>query len=52
MDKHLQESLDLLTKVLEETDPDVLLSDFEKFSENAVGHTVDEYFELLNASTI
>lgn len=48
MDKHLTESLELLTKILEETDPNVLLADFEKFSENAVGPSVDEYFEVLN----
>lgn len=43
MEKHLQDSLDLLSKALDEADPDELLDDFLKFEEQSNGSiTVDE----------
>lgn len=45
MEKHLQESLDLITKALDEADPDELLKEFQKESEGCI--TVDEFIAIM-----
>ena len=53
MEKHLQDSLDLLSKLLDETDPDELLADFLKFQDESKGGvTVDEFFHDLGLTSI
>ena len=37
MEKHLQEYLDLFTKILEEADPDELVEDFLEFQKQSEG---------------
>ena len=48
MEKHLQESLDLITKALDEADPDELLKDFLQFQKESEGCiTVDEFIAIM-----
>ena len=49
MEPHLEESLRLLTKALEEADPDEFLEDFLKFQEKSQGRiTVDELIDTFD----
>lgn len=49
MEPHLEESLRLLTKALEEADPDEFLEDFLKFQEKSQGGiTVDELIDTFD----